>query len=223
MPDAGNRSQVPQNDLVLIFGSGTWVCSAGAGSGRLPPVKFAHYKSVGGCTGAMRPLTHWVCLALGAAVVITVARAQPTDNSLQIYVVRMLSGPEQNPGGAGIYIGNGLVITAAHVAGPSVRGVRIKGLNVPAKPVKVGTFPQLDLALISMDKETLPISLRLRRMPLCQRQAPIGASVIVAAPQAITRSRIMSPMLLLPPDYQVKFPTLISDVRHGREIGFWRL
>jgi len=53
----------------------------------------------------MRPLTHWVCLALGAAVVITVARAQPTDDSLQIYVVRMLSGPEQNPGGAGIYIG----------------------------------------------------------------------------------------------------------------------
>jgi len=166
----------------------------------------------------MRPLTHWVCLALGAAVVITVARAQPTDNSLQIYVVRMLSGPEQNPGGAGIYIGNGLVITAAHVAGPSVRGVRIKGLNVPAKPVKVGTFPQLDLALISMDKETLPISLRLRRMPLCQRQAPIGASVIVAAPQAITRSRIMSPMLL-PPDYQVKFPTLISDVDTGGKSG----
>jgi len=135
-----------------------------------------------------------VCLALGAFA-ITGAQAEPTDDSLEVYVVRMLWGAEQNLGGAGVYLGNGLVITAAHVAGADTSGVRIDGLNVAAKLVKTGAFPRLDLSLVAMDADKLPISLRLRRMPLCQQPPRVAAAVIVAAPQGITRSRIMSPLL----------------------------
>ena len=49
-----------------------------------------------------------VCLAVGGA------RAEPTDNWLQEYVVQFLWGPEWRLGGAGVYLGKGLVITAAH-------------------------------------------------------------------------------------------------------------
>ena len=111
-------------------------------------------------------------------------------------------------GNAGVYLGNGLVITAAHVAGGKT--VRIDGLNVPAGLIKAGSYPELDLSLISMDQGKIPDSLRERRMTLCQEQPPAGAPVILAAPQGITRTSIASPTLI-PPDYRTKFSTLISD------------
>jgi hypothetical protein len=152
-----------------------------------------------------------VCLIV-AVFAANSAQADPTDNSLQIYVVQMLSGSKlQHLGGAGVYLGNGLVITAAHVATPNTGGVRIDGQNVSAKIVKRGEFEKIDLALLSMDEGKLPVSLRLRRMPLCQRPPRVGAPVIVAAPQGITRSRIMSP-LLLPLDVRTRFSTVISEV-----------
>src|SRR6202044_544800 len=86
-----------------------------------------------------------VCLAIGGS------HAEPMDNWVDDFRVQVLRGDEQNPGGAGVYLGNGLVITAAHVAGANTRGVRIDGLNVPARLVKRGSFPELDLSLISMD------------------------------------------------------------------------
>jgi len=135
-----------------------------------------------------------VCLAL-SAFAMSGAQAEPTGDSLEVYVVRILRGAEQNLGLAGVYLGNGLVITAAHVAGADTSGVRIDGLNVAAKLVKTGTFPLLDLSLVSMDEDKLPVAIRLRRMPLCQQPPRFGAAVIVAAPQGITRSRIISPLL----------------------------
>src|SRR5262245_45828311 len=150
-----------------------------------------------------------ICLTV-ATFAIGGAQAEPTDNSLQVYVVQMLQGSEQSMGYAGVYLGNGLVITAAHVAGPSTWGVSIDGLNVSAKVIKRGAAETVDLALLSIDEEKLPISLRLRRMPLCERQPPVGWPVILASPQRITRSRIVSPMLLSPM-YRSRFSTLISD------------
>jgi hypothetical protein len=88
------------------------------------------------------------------------------DNSLQDYAVQVLWGDEQKPVGAGVYLGNGLVFTAAHVARANTRGVRID--------VKRGA-PQLDLSLVSMDQTKIPDSLRERRMTLCQEQPPAGA------------------------------------------------
>jgi hypothetical protein len=145
-----------------------------------------------------------VCLAISGT------HAEPIDNWVQDYAVQLLWGDEQNLGGAGVYFGNGLVITAAHVAGGGTRGVRIDGLNVPAALIKAGSYPELDLALVFMDQGKIPESLRERRMALCQEQPPAGAPVILAAPQGITRTSIASPMLI-PAEYQTKFSTLISE------------
>jgi len=145
-----------------------------------------------------------VCLAISGS------HAEPTDNWVQDYTVQLLRGDEQKPHGAGVYLGNGLVITAAHVAGANTRGVQITGLNVPAWLVKTGSFPQLDLSLISMDQRKVPDSLREHRMPLCQEQPPVGAPVILAAPRGITRTSIVSPTVI-PPEFRAKYSTLISE------------
>jgi hypothetical protein len=129
--------------------------------------------------------------------------ADPAEDSLRIYAVHV--------GGLyGVYLGNGLVITAAHVVGANPR-VRIAGRDLPATVVKRSPFEQLDLALLAVDQEQLPISLRLRRMPLCTRPLFVGAPVIVAIPEKIARSQIISP-LLLPPDARKRFATAIKDV-----------
>jgi hypothetical protein len=160
--------------------------------------------------------TEFANLVLGAAIVglvclaISGSHPEPMDNWVQDYTVQVVRGDEQNPGGAGVYLGNGLVFTAAHVAGANTRGVRIDGLNVPARLVKTGSFPQLDLSLISTDQRKIPDSLHERRMPLCQGQRPAGVPAILAALQGITRTSIASPTVI-PPEYRTKYSTLISD------------
>ena len=65
--------------------------------------------------------TEFANLVLGAAIVglvclaVSGSHAEPMDNWVQDYVVQFVRGDEQNPRGAGVYLGNGLVITAAHV------------------------------------------------------------------------------------------------------------
>jgi hypothetical protein len=68
-----------------------------------------------------------------------------------------------------------------------------------------------DLTLLSVDEEKLPVSLRLRRLPLCERPPWPGEPVIVVIPEGTARSHIMSPQLL-PANMQTKFSTVISDV-----------
>ena len=100
-------------------------------------------------------------------------------------------------------------MTAAHVAGAKPR-VRIANLELSAKVLKAGDL-RVDLTLLAVDQEQLPVSLGLRRMPLCQNPPQTGQAVIVATPEAIAPSTILSPQLL-PADVQTKFPTLIKDV-----------
>jgi hypothetical protein len=158
----------------------------------------------------------FVNLILGAAIVgpiclaISGSRAERMDNWVEDYVVQFFCCGKQDAGGAGVYLGTGLAITAAHVGGGGASGVRIDGLNVPAALIKAGSFPELDLALIYMDQGKIPDSLRERRMTLCQEQPLAGAPVILAAPQGITRSSIASPAVI-PSEYRTKFPTVISD------------
>ena len=150
-----------------------------------------------------------VCLAVGGA------RAEPTDNWVQEYVVQF-PGPEGNPGGAGVYLGKGLVITAAHVVGPQSRTVGIDGVSLAATLIKGGGDP--DLSLLSTDERTLPTSFLERRMPLCQEQPPVGAPVILGAVRGITRTSIASPMLI-PPEMRTKFSTLISEAETNGKSG----
>lgn len=141
------------------------------------------------------------------------------DRSLQLYAVHVIRVPKENWTGYGVYLGNGLVLTAAHVAGNQffhkIR-VGIAGQELAATVIKEGRFSDVDpsavdLALVSIDEKALPVSLRLRRMPVCKKQPLPGESVIVATPEGIARSHVVSPALL-PRNLIAKFGTAISDV-----------
>ena len=142
------------------------------------------------------------------------AHAQSTDDSLRIYAVNIIQDPPQSWTGYGIYLGKGLVITAQHVVGSASQtkpSVRIAGMDLPAKAIREGNFERVDLTLLSIDEQKLPIYLQMRRMPLCEKPPWPGEPVIVAIPEGTARSRIMSP-LLLPFDVRRRFPTVIRDV-----------
>jgi hypothetical protein len=132
---------------------------------------------------------------------------QRTDDSLRVYAVNIGTN-------YGIYLGKGLIITAAHVLGSESQPehiVHIADMDLPAKTIMQSPFELRDLALLSVDEQRLPIYLQMRRMPLCEKAPWVGQPVIVAIPEGTARSRIMSPSLL-PPPYRTIFSTVISDV-----------
>jgi Trypsin-like peptidase domain len=162
----------------------------------------------------MLRFTIGLVLATTAFASLGVAHAQPTDDSLRIYAVDILHDPPQPWTGYGIYLGRGLVITAAHVVGSASHTnpiARIAGMDLPAKAIKEGSVERVDLTLLSIDEKKLPIYLQMRRMPLCEKPPWVGEAVIVAIPEGTARSRIMSPQWL-PFNLRTKFSTLISDV-----------
>ena len=157
----------------------------------------------------------------------------PGDESLRLYAVELVYPPQswirdilvraqalfvQNPRGEmrgyGVYLGKGLILTAAHVVSSGGRTqptVRIANLELPVKPIRQGSLEQVDLALLAVDQAKLPVSLQLRRMPLCRMFPQADEDVIVAIPEGIAHSTIMSPRLL-PPNLRAKFSTVIKDV-----------
>jgi hypothetical protein len=138
---------------------------------------------------------------------LSFAYAEPTDDSLRLYAVNIGTN-------YGVYLGKGLVITAAHViarASETKPSVHIAGMDLPAKAIREGNFESVDLTLLSIDDQKLPIYLQMRRMPLCEKPPWAGEPVIVAIPEGTARSRIMSPQLL-PFDVRRRFSTVISDV-----------
>jgi hypothetical protein len=111
-------------------------------------------------------------------------------------------------------LGKGLVITAAHVVAPVAHTkpiVHIAGMGLPATAIKEGNFQRVDLTLLSIDEQKLPIYLQMRRMPLCENDPWPGEPVIVAIPEGTARSHIMLPALL-PVQLQKRFSTVIRDV-----------
>jgi len=152
------------------------------------------------------------CFVAAALAPLACLHAEPADDSLRIYAVNIIQDPPQSWTGYGIYLGRGMVITAAHVVGTAARtkpSVRIAGMDLPAHAVKEGT--QVDLTLLSIDEQKLPIYLQMRRMPLCEKAPWPGERVIVAVPEGTARSHVMSPQLL-PISMRRRLPTVISDV-----------
>jgi len=141
-----------------------------------------------------------LCLGfIAGAALACPARSQDADQSLRLYTVHVIRVPKEPWTGYGIYLGNGIVITAAHVAGlaPWHRlVVEIAGQNLPANVLKKGQFNDVDLTLLSVDERQLPVSLRLRRMTVCKDPPLPGEEVIVAIPEGIARSHVISPSLL---------------------------
>jgi len=133
-----------------------------------------------------------------------------------IYAVTINEMPGGNAWGAGIYLGNSKIITAAHVVGQTPY-VTISGRELAATIVKKGSFESTDLALLGIDERRLPVSLRLRRLTLCQELPFPGEAVETVSPDGIARSHIMSPQGL-PPQVR-KFDTIIGDVERTGNSG----
>jgi S1-C subfamily serine protease len=144
---------------------------------------------------------------------------QDTDHSLLVYAVS-INGSAANRSGTGIYLGNGLILTASHVVGRALLKrpkVTIAGQDLPAKVLKQDTFERTDLALLGIDEESLPMSLRLRRISLCEARPWPGEDVITVIPEEAVHSHVMSPQGL---PLQVKqFSTIIGDVARTGNSG----
>jgi len=157
-------------------------------------------------------IIRWIILVALGLISVGPVRADPTEDSLRIYAVHVLrNATSKSQTGYGIYLGKGLVITAAHVVASRQPGVRIAGRDLAASVVARSEFEELDLALLSIDEQMLPPSQRMRRLVLCRQPPRVGRSVVVAIPESTATSHIMSP-LLLPPNLRERFPTVIPDV-----------
>jgi hypothetical protein len=119
-------------------------------------------------------------------------------------------------GNAGVYLGHGLVLTAAHVAGDPysplplrvVAGDRI----LPAAFVRPGIFEKTDVSLLSVDTEGLPPAMRaLSPLAMCHVPPEPGQVVVVAEARGTSVSQIVSPVIL-PPFIPSAFASLIRDV-----------
>jgi hypothetical protein len=157
-------------------------------------------------------------LRLGLAVLLTLptfaGRAESPEDSLRIYAVNIHQTPMQTWGpGYGIYLGKGLFITAAHVAGRTwwtKPKVTIAGQEYPTRVVKEGSLEGTDLTLLAVDEDLLPVWLRLRRNQLCKEFPIPGESVVTVVPEGIARSRVIAPEQL--PANVRKFSSVIADV-----------
>src|SRR5215469_6577473 len=166
----------------------------------------------------LRPILRFIIglvFATAALASLGLAHAQPTDDSLRLYAVDIWQDPPQSWGpGRGVYLGKGLVLTAAHVVGSAAHTkprVHIAGMELPATAIREGNFERVDLTLLSVDEQNLPVYLRMRRMPLCDNKPWPGEPVIVAIPEETARSHIMLPSLL-PAKVHKRFSTVLSDV-----------
>lgn len=114
------------------------------------------------------------------------------------------------PGGPGVYLGSGLVLTVAHLVNPGVDiSVAIARTKLPASVLKQGVYEDIDLSLLHVDQSKLPPTLP--TVQLCSTPPWPGDPVIVIDAGQATRSTILAPSIL-PPSYQQRFPTLIRDV-----------
>ncbi len=142
------------------------------------------------------------------------ADAASDDAALMRFAVHINRTPKQAWPGYGIYLGNGLVLTAAHVPGDvetTKPHVLVAGEDLPAALVKQGSLDETDLTLLSVDAAKLPVRMQMRRMPLCLRSPFPGELVVVAIPEATARSRVL-PKNAVPPKVRGRFDTLIPDV-----------
>ncbi len=160
-------------------------------------------------------------VAIAAALLSAPSPAQELDDTLKIYAVHIQRFPKQSWRGEGVYLGRGLVLTAAHVAGlwfwrwPRVE---IGGAVLPTRVVKDGHFYGVDLTLLSVNEQELPVSLGLRLLPFCKGPPRVNAPVIVATPEGVARSSIMSPTLL-PEGLNSKYKTVIRYVAETGNSG----
>jgi S1-C subfamily serine protease len=154
----------------------------------------------------------WAAMAVALTPTLTSAQSDPSGlTALAVHINRT---PKQSWPGYGIYLGNGLVLTAAHVAGDVAETkphVIIAGQDLPATLVKQGSLDSTDLTLLSIDGTKLPVGLQMRRTPLCGHPPFGGERVVVAIPEGTAPSRVL-PRQAIPADLRGRFDTAIADV-----------
>jgi len=160
--------------------------------------------------------------ALLLAVLWQPACAQGADDTLLPYAVNIHQTPMQSWGpGSGIYLGKGVFITAAHVAGRTWLTrpkIAIAGSEYPTRVVKEGSFEGTDLTLLSVEEELLPARLRLRRNSICTDPPTPGQEVVTIVPGSAVRSHILAPARL-PVGTRSRFSTVIADVARTGNSG----
>ena len=142
------------------------------------------------------------------------AQTAPGDDDLRLFAVHINRTPPQPWPGYGIYLGNGLVLTAAHVPGnveQTKPHVLMAGRDLRASLVKQGSLEDIDLTLLSVDPANLPLRWRMSRLPLCANNPFAGEAVVVAIPEGTARSRVL-PAVAVPLDLRTRFDTVIGDV-----------
>ena len=156
-----------------------------------------------------------VCGLYFVLIAPVASAAQPQEaDSVQPFAVHIERTPAQPWPGYGIYLGDGYVITAAHVAGPAEQTrprVVVDGRSLTTRVVKQGTFETNDLTLLRVDRADLPGRLQFRRLPLCPAPPKPDQPVLVAIPEGVAPSHILAPSRL-PADMRARFPTVIADV-----------
>lgn len=149
------------------------------------------------------------------------ALAADGDETLLVYAINVHRTPKQTWGpGYGIYLGRGLFVTAAHVAGHTWLTrpkVVIGGEEFPTSVVKAGDFETIDLTLLRVEEAVLPFRLRLRLNPLCRQPPWPGEPVVTVVPEGTVRSYVLSPKVL--PANARKFDTVIRDVPQSGNSG----
>ena len=162
---------------------------------------------------AAAPMAMLLALAAGRDAGGFSRRPTPYDD-LKSFAVNIVRSPPQPWPGYGIYLGQGLVITAAHVVGGATAAnpnVVIAGKSLPATIVRQGEFERVDLSLLRIDPRLLPMRLALSMIPLCPSPPRPGQPVVTVTPDVVAASRIMAPQLL-PSDVRNRFDTVIADV-----------
>lgn len=136
------------------------------------------------------------------------------EAALVAVAVHVVENPKQSWKGGGVYLGNGFILTAAHVVGSSwftKPTIELAGLSLSAQIVREGSFASDDLTLLRVDETMLPMTLQLRHVVLCHDMSPPGSTVIVATPEGTARSKLFTPPTITPRVREM-FPTLIPDV-----------
>lgn len=161
-----------------------------------------------------------IVVAVSMLSVSAAIAANDPDHSLLIYAVSINGSAANNRSGTGVYLGKGLILTASHVVGQALLKrpkVTIADQDLPARVLKQDTFERSDLALLAIDDERLPTSVRLRRVSLCETPPWPGEDVITVIPEETVHSHVLSPSRL---PFQVKrFNTIIGDVARTGNSG----
>ncbi|MEI6558716.1 MAG: serine protease [Rhodospirillaceae bacterium] len=171
----------------------------------------------------MITLLHATVIA-GILLAAGTAGAEPPDAAhLGVRVEKPVGDGKLFSQGSGVLIGDGLVLTAAHVvrynpADPRVT-VLVEGRRVVGRLALIDRTTGADIALIRIERAALPAESRNRGVTLCERDPGIDAPVVVASMGEVTRSTIVAA-----PDKPASKPgdwatTLATGYHHGNSGG----